>query len=274
MTTSWPMITSPDGDVVTTTLLPISTKSANSRSTQMHKALSAQRSEPRGVGRMAAVQGTIGLPADKLVPRGLGTAEIESFSGYAARVSARIAVPAPQFVRRVFQDADGGGALPLRSTIVAAARRLNFGERGSPVVAAVERLTGHPKLDRLSYFAFLDLFGATEQGSFAVHRRWCPACWRDDGGEPYERKVWWLALVDLCRVHGCLLESRCSVCGRFQPTLPRAVRIHVCSFRRKPSSAWGTSPTPTPGTTAGCGSTSPGAHAPAPPPQRPSGPPD
>ena len=130
----------------------------------------------------------------------------------------------------VSQDAQGGEGLPLRSAVVAAARRLNVGERDSAVAAAVGRLTGQADLDRLSYFAFLDLFGVGERGVLVLRRRWCPECWRVDGEEPYERKVWWLALVDVCHVHECLLESRCSTCGRLQPTLPRAVRIQVCSY--------------------------------------------
>ena len=176
---------------------------------------------------MGAVQGTVGLPPSELVPRGLGTGQLESFSGYAARVAARIAVPTAQFVRRAFQDA---ADLPLRSSVVAAARQLNVGERDSPVAAAVGHLTGHDDLDRLSYFGFLDLFGTTDRGLLVLHRRWCSECWRADGAEPYERKVWWLGLVDVCHRHRCLLESRCPTCGRRQPTLPRAVRIQVCSY--------------------------------------------
>ncbi len=178
----------------------------------------------------AVVTGALGLPASQLAPRGLGTGRLESFSGYAARISARIAVPAPQFVRRAFQDAQGGADLPLRGTVAAAARKLNVGERDSPVAAALGRYTGRAELDRLSYFAFLDLFGAVERGLLVVHRRWCSECWRADAPEPYERKVWWLGLVDVCDRHRCLLESRCPACGRRQPTLPRAVRIQVCSY--------------------------------------------
>ena len=179
---------------------------------------------------MGAVQGAVGLPPSELVPRGLGTDQLESFSGYAARVAARIAVPTPQFVRRAFQDAQARAELPLRSSVVAAARQLNVGERDSPVAAAVGRLTVHGDLNRLSYFGFLDLFGTTDRGLLVIHRRWCSECWRADGGEPYERKVWWLGLVDVCHRHRCLLESRCPVCGRHQPTLPRAVRIQVCLY--------------------------------------------
>ena len=119
----------------------------------------------------------------QVVPRGPGTSRVESFTGYAARMSARIAVPTPIFVRRAFQDAQGGEGLPLRSAVVAAARRLNVGERDSGVAAAVGRLTGHADLGRLSYFLFLDLFGVGDRGVLVLHRRWCPKCWTEDGEE-------------------------------------------------------------------------------------------
>ena len=179
---------------------------------------------------MDGVPGAIGLPLSKVVPRGVGTGQLESLTGYAARISARIAVPALVFVRRAFEDArDSVGAL-TPSAVNAAARRLNVGQRGSDVALAVGRLTGHPDLRRLSYFAFIELFGVGERGVLARRRRWCPTCWVGDGPEPYERKVWWLALVEVCHVHRCLLESRCPTCARLQPTLPRAVRIHICSY--------------------------------------------
>ena len=177
---------------------------------------------------METVQGTIGLPPSNVVPRGLGTAELESFSGYAARISAKIAVPPLVFVRRALEDAAGRPV--LNTSVTAGARRLNVGDRGPDVAAAVSRLTGHPDLGRLSYFAFTKLLGMGERGLLARRRRWCSDCWRADGAEPYERKVWWLGLVDVCPMHGCLLESRCQTCGRFQPPLPRAVRLQVCSY--------------------------------------------
>ena len=111
---------------------------------------------------MEDVQGLIGLPLSKVEPRGLGTGYVESLTGYTSRISARIAVPPRIFVQRAFDDAGGGAGTP--SAVTAAARRLNVGARGSEVADAVGRLTGHPDLRRLSYFAFLDLFGIPERG--------------------------------------------------------------------------------------------------------------
>ena len=143
-------------------------------------------------------------------------------------MSAKIAVPPLVFVRRALQDAGAGPV--LTSSVAAGARRLNVGDRGPEVAAAVSRLTGYANLGRLSYFAFTKLLGVGERGLLARRRRWCSECWRADGGEPYERKVWWLGLVDVCPLHASLLESRCQTCGRFQPPLPRSVRLQVCSY--------------------------------------------
>ena len=177
---------------------------------------------------MEAVPGTVALPPSAAAPRGLGTGQLESFSGYATRISSKIAVPPVVFFRHALEDAGGGPVLKI--SIAAGARRLNVGDRGPQVAAAVGRLTGQSALTRLSYFACRKLFGVGERDLLARRRRWCSECWRADGGEPYERKVWWLGLVEVCPVHGCLLESRCQTCGRFQPPLPPAVRLHVCSY--------------------------------------------
>ena len=44
---------------------------------------------------MKAVPGAVGLAPAKVAPLGLGTAALESFTGYAARMGAKIAVPTP-----------------------------------------------------------------------------------------------------------------------------------------------------------------------------------
>ena len=89
---------------------------------------------------MEAVQGPVGLPPSAVAPRGLGTGQLESLSGYAARMSAKIAVPPLVFVRRALEDAGAGPV--LKSSVAAGARRLNVGDRGPEVAAAVSRLTG------------------------------------------------------------------------------------------------------------------------------------
>ena len=121
--------------------------------------------------------GRLGLPADRVVPRGLTTPALESFTGYAARIGARIAVPAATFLGRALADARSQVNVPAPTTVQGAARYLNAGDPRSDVSGAVEALTGHPGLSRLSYLAFSELFGVDERTVLAVSRRWCPACW-------------------------------------------------------------------------------------------------
>lgn len=47
---------------------------------------------------------------------------------------------------------------------------------------------------------------------------------------PAHRDQRWLAGLDACPVHGCLLESRCGTCGHLQPSLTRGVRLNTCSY--------------------------------------------
>ena len=136
---------------------------------------------------MEAVQGAIGLSPSLVAPRGLGTAELESFSGYAARVSAKIAVPALVFVRKALEDA--GGRPVLNTSVAAGARHLHVGDHGPDVAPAVSRLTGHADLGRLSYFAFTKLLGVGERGLLARWRRWCSDCSRADALGPVSRAL-------------------------------------------------------------------------------------
>ena len=131
----------------------------------------------------------IGLAPSKVTRVASAPGQLESFTGYAARIRARIAVPPVVFVRRALQDSQVAAAVKSMSVVNAGARRLNVGDRASDVAAAVGRLTGHRDLGRLSYFAFAELFGVGERGLLAVRRRWCSQCWRDDDPEPYERNV-------------------------------------------------------------------------------------
>ena len=80
-----------------------------------------------------------------------------------------------------------------------------------------------------SYLAFVDAFGFSDRELLSRQRRWCPKCWEEDGDEPYQRKVWLLAVVDVSAVHDCLLESRYPTCARTQLAPPRGVRLRACS---------------------------------------------
>ena len=161
-------------------------------------------------------------------PLALGGGTVESLTGYAVRLANHQAVPPGVLVKRAL---DGVSPSDRRNVVYTRAGNMNgAGESAVRTAEAFDRLTGYSAVARLSYVSLAELFGFAPNGLVASSRRWCARCWEADGGRPYERKVWWLAVVDACPEHGCLLESRCGTCGRTQPSLTRGVRLHVCSY--------------------------------------------
>ena len=162
-----------------------------------------------------------------VTPLGLGTADVESFTGYVVRLGNAFAVPASVLLTH-----------SLNAVLPPARRDLHYRRNGAlngagPAVLhaadGIARLTGERDAQRLSFHGLVDLLHLVDRDLVSPTRRWCPLCWGDDA-EPYDRKVWWLAVVDACSVHGCLLESRCRTCGRLQPSLTRGVRLNACSY--------------------------------------------
>lgn len=162
-----------------------------------------------------------------VAPLGLGTADVESFTGYVVRLGNTFAVPASVLLTH-----------SLNAVLPPARRDLHYRRNGAlngagPAVlhaaGGIAHLTGEPEAHRLSFHGLVDLLHLVDRDLVSPTRRWCPLCWADDP-EPYDRKFWWLAVVDACPVHGCLLESRCGTCGRLQPSLTRGVRLNACSY--------------------------------------------
>lgn len=161
-----------------------------------------------------------------VAPLGLGTGDVESFTGYVVRLGNAFAVPASVLL-----------AHSLNAVLPPARRNLQYRRNGAlnggPTVLhaadGIARLTGERDAQRLSFHGLVDLLHLVDCDLDSPIRRWCPLCWADDQ-EPYERKFWWLAVVDACPVHGCLLESRCGTCGRLQPSLTRGVRLNTSSY--------------------------------------------
>ena len=162
-----------------------------------------------------------------VAPLGLGTGAVESFTGYVVRLGSAFAVPASVLLTH-----------SLNAVLPPARRDLHYRRNGAlngagPAVLhaadGIVHLTGERDAQRLSFHGLVHLLHLVDRDLITPTRRWCPLCWADDA-EPYDRKVWWLAVVDACPVHGCLLESRCGICGRLQPSLTRGVRLDTCSY--------------------------------------------
>ena len=164
-------------------------------------------------------------------PFGLETAAVESLTGYVVRVGNAFAVPPKVLfahaLESAFTDYSPGTAFSGRTRMYA--RTANGAGHAAERTAQANRLlTGSSETERLSSLGIARMFGFGERGLLAPRRRWCAECWREDQ-EPYDRKLWWLAVVDACPVHRCLLQDRCDTCGRTQQSLTDGVRLTVCS---------------------------------------------
>ena len=158
-------------------------------------------------------------------PRGLGTPFVESLSGYVQRLGNTFVIPPGELLREMHS----AGAVSDR---VRARPRAIDGAGSAPAGALrwLAHKTGRSDLRRCTAQSLSELGGVSGDGLLAATKRWCPLCWSDDGDARYERKLWALALVDVCPVHRALLMDRCPACGRCPPAVSHDVRIGSCGL--------------------------------------------
>ena len=139
----------------------------------------------------------------------LGTPDLESLSSYVIRVGNMFALPAPELLRYALQQVPG---VRQRKRLLAWGALNGAGPSVAVAVAGLAAVTGLADGERMSYTGLARLLRLYDRELVSPTRRWCPSCWADDA-EPYDRKLWWLGMVDACPVHACLLETRCATCG-------------------------------------------------------------
>ena len=169
-------------------------------------------------------------------PKGIGTPQVESLTGYLQRVAnAHALPPSTVFVDEllpVFRDRDLYRGHD-RDIVRHHARAMNgAGEHARAAVETLSELTGRGDLASLSFLTVADVGTIASKGIVARGKRWCPHCWADDGNpeDRYERKLWNLSVVDACAAHRVALLERCPGCGLPQPTIASDVRVGVCSL--------------------------------------------
>ena len=168
-------------------------------------------------------------------PKGLGTPQVESLTGYLQRVSnEHLIPPSSVFLEEVLPVFLEKGLYRGRDRDIVRlhARTMNgAGDHARTGVEAMATLTGRRDLATLSFLTVADVAKVASRGIVARGKRWCPCCWTADGQleERYERKVWNLSVVEACAIHGVALMNRCSGCGLAQPAIASDVRVGVCS---------------------------------------------
>jgi hypothetical protein len=178
-----------------------------------------------------------------LPPIGIGTAAVESFTGYITRLAAAHAVEAGVLVnqellpRVPYTKGSSAGHIPskLPTCFFLSAFPLNgIGERTRLWVPVLEQLTCVDRLDLLTCLPWAKVISCVHL--LRTQRAWCPFCY---GAPPstassvdqpvYERLLWTFQVVTVCPIHRCPLESICSSCGQTQYVFSPRLQPGYCS---------------------------------------------
>jgi hypothetical protein len=138
-----------------------------------------------------------------LPPIGVGTALVESLSGYAARLAQAHCVRTGTLLRWVAEFLPEGTSKRLPADLNASSEATDRWR------LTLERLTARTDLHYLTLLIWHDVVapGGTLKASFA----WCPECLRTDS-VPYHRLLWALRPVTVCPTHECPLQETCPGC--------------------------------------------------------------
>jgi hypothetical protein len=161
-----------------------------------------------------------------LAPIGIGTAFVESLSGYVERLAGAHAVSVGSLVGKEisrFMKSDG-----INLGLVFYAIN-GVGDSAKRWVQALEILTSRPDLRYLTLLPFERLF--PRPLLFRHNRAWCPLCYElmiSQRGTVYEQLLWSLKLVEVCPQHRCFLTNTCPHCLKPMRPLMAVARPGSC----------------------------------------------
>jgi hypothetical protein len=157
-----------------------------------------------------------------LIPKGLGTPQVESLFSYLLRLAEAHAVRFVDLVQHVI------GPMVYRTcgenVRFKTCHRLQQGVSAGEI-PVIEGLTLQSRLRELTLAPAKNLKCA--HVDYARSRAWCPVCILADE-EPYERLVWQVKGVTHCPVHCIKLERACPECGALQNCSNFTVHIRKC----------------------------------------------
>ena len=160
-----------------------------------------------------------------LEPIGIGTALVESLSGYVARLAEAHSISVGDLVGHVLSEL----ADPQDPIVTAAAKAVRAGghgfracsyaingvtDRATKWVHVLETATRRRDLRCLTLLPFRN---AIPENLFHRHRAWCSFCfeqWRVNGQTIYEPLLWAFKVSSHCRVHQQPLSHSCHRCKR------------------------------------------------------------
>ena len=173
-----------------------------------------------------------------LTPIGIGTLEVESLTGYVARLAEAHCVSVAHLVGIELSGEASAAPLIVRRSdrktshfFYTQPYAIN-GVGGSPKrwCAALQQATLRNDLSRLTLLAFESLL--SRESLFRRRCAWCSSCLeerRRSGSAVYESLLWALDLVRICPIHLQFLEQICPRCGRTSGPLTTYSQPGYCS---------------------------------------------
>jgi ribosomal protein S27E len=141
-------------------------------------------------------------PLLALAPRGVGTAFVESVSGYVCRSAANLLVPVPRLVWAVTGEYGAFRFTQAVNGAEAITRR---------IISAVGTWSGAEAIDCLGFTQ--PGLGLHLRKDFRRERAWCPLCLASQD-TAYDQVSWGFHRVRCCPRDGALLRATCESCGR------------------------------------------------------------
>jgi hypothetical protein len=169
-----------------------------------------------------------------LQPLGVGSACVESLTGYIARLADAHNVSTGVLLsRELLPRIRAASPTPIAttsSTFVYDAQVLNgTGETSRNWVQLLQRMTGIGSLDRLTLLPWRQVI--SHQSLFRRTRAWCPSCysdWTRSSLPIYEPLLWTIGTVSHCPVHRRALKEQCPYCQRTLHPLSARFRPGYC----------------------------------------------
>ena len=167
-----------------------------------------------------------------LTPVGVGTPQVESLSGYVARLAEAHVLSVGDLVGRhsMSRATNSPGRRYGEQVFHATPYAVNgVSTRALKWVRILERLTCCRHLDALTLLPLCNTL--SDMFLFKRWRAWCPECYEADrkSGTVYERLLWTLRVATVCPVHIAALQGKCPFCHKALPPLAAHSRPGYCS---------------------------------------------
>ncbi|MGC2238003.1 MAG: TniQ family protein [Pyrinomonadaceae bacterium] len=167
-----------------------------------------------------------------LQPVGIGTADVESFSGYISRLAQEHYLSPVVLLKNSVRDLSELPKSLLQNSFSAVfAKSLNgFGDNTSKMVDILQKATFRDDIRYTTLLSWKDI--VSNQRLLKNHLAWCPSCHEEHKNGRriiYEKLIWSIEKVKACHIHELPLAETCPHCHKKIKVLSGKSRPGYCS---------------------------------------------